>query len=239
MAAYQEAIEWSLVEGVPLGLECDVQLTADAELVCLHDPTLDRTTDAAGLVANWTLAELRRLDFGSWRVAQPSEAQRSLVTLKELLDLVLAARIRGAEVTLAIETKHNGPGAGVVMERLVCELLGHYGWDRLGAPVRLMTFSSSGADLLAQLVPEVPRTLLIEDELEPYAEGELPEGIQVAGLDIDLLRQHPGFVARARAHGNEVHAWTVNDPADFELCRDLGVTGITTDCPDRALQVLS
>jgi glycerophosphoryl diester phosphodiesterase len=60
----------------------------------------------------------------------------------------------------------------------------------------------------------------------------------VAGIDVKLLRRDPGFVARARWHGNEVHAWTVNDPADIVLCRDLGVTGFTSDHPDRVLELL-
>lgn len=236
-AAYQEAIDWSWQEGVPLGLECDVRLTADAELVCLHDATLGRTADAVGLVSNWTLAELRRLDFGSWWVSDPTPDQRAVVTLVELLDLVRDARARGAEVTLAIETKHS-PDGGLAVDQRVCELLRAYGWDGADAPVRLITFSLPGARLVAARLPDLARTLLVPKQLGPYAEGVLPDGISVAGVDIDVLRQNPGFVAKARRRGNEVHAWTVNEPAEFEFCRDFGVTGITTDCPDRALRVL-
>ena len=46
-------------------------------------------------------------------------------------------------------------------------------------------------------------------------------------------------MARARAHGNEVHVWTANEPADIAFCRDLGVTGFTTDYPDRVLAALT
>ncbi|HYP44060.1 MAG TPA: glycerophosphodiester phosphodiesterase family protein [Propionibacteriaceae bacterium] len=237
LAAYQEAIDWSLQEGVPLGLECDVRLTADAELVCLHDATLGRTSDAVGLVSNWTLAELRQLDFGSWWVQDPGPAQRALVTLAELLDLVRDARARGAEVSLAIETKHS-LGGGLDVDQRVCALLHDYGWDTPDAPVRLITFSVAGARLQAVHAPDLERTLLVDKRLGPYAEGVLPDGIVVVGVDIDLLRQNPDFVAKARRRGNEVHAWTVNEPAEFEFCRDFGITGITTDCPDRALRLL-
>ncbi len=54
-----------------------------------------------------------------------------------------------------------------------------------------------------------------------------------------LLRNDPGFVERARAHGNEVHVWTVNHPDDIRYCRDLGVTGFTSDYPELVAEVLA
>jgi glycerophosphoryl diester phosphodiesterase len=237
LAAYREAIAFSLAEGIPLGLECDVRFTADGQLVCLHDATLDRTSNGRGPVAERTLAELRRLDFGSWRIPDPSPDQQSLVTLEDLLTLVRTARSQGADVELVIETKHpqsRGPG----LELEVCRLLARYGWDRAGSPVRLITFSAPAAELLAELLPGTKRTLLIERDLGRFSTGVLPPGIGVAGVDVRLLRRDPGFVARARRHGNEVHAWTVNNPADIALCRDLGVTGFTSDHPDRVLALV-
>lgn len=234
LAAYQEAIAWSEATGVPLGLECDVQLSADGQLVCLHDATLDRTSNGSGPVSEWSLADLRRLDFGSWKVPAPSAAQRSMVTLPQLVALVDAARIRGAEITLAIETKHTTDG-GLDLERAVCRLLAAYGWDSLGAPVRLITFSVPAARLLAALVPQLPRSLLIDGGLGVHVEGWLPAGIHVAGVDVRLLRRDPGFVARATRRGHAVHAWTVNDADDIDFCRSLGVTGLTTDFPERVL----
>jgi glycerophosphoryl diester phosphodiesterase len=237
LAAYQEAIDWSLAEGVPVGLECDVHLTADDELVCLHDARLGRTVDAVGPVSGWTLADLRRLDFGSWRVADPTPEQASLVSLVELLTLVRDARTRGADVELVIETKH--PQArGLELERRVCRLLAAFGWDVPGAPARLITFSVPAAELLGRLVPHLHRTLLISGTLTPFASGGLPQGVDVAGVDVRLLRRDPGFVARAAGRGHEVHVWTANDPDDIRFCRDLGVTGFTSDHPDRVLEVL-
>jgi glycerophosphoryl diester phosphodiesterase len=237
LAAYQDAIAWSAAEGVPVGLECDVHLTADDQLVCLHDAALGRTTDACGPVAQWSLPELRTLDFGSWKNPDPTPEQKALVTLEELLGLVLAARLRGEDVSLVIETKHPQP-CGLELEQRVCRLLAAYGWDRPGAPVRLITFSLPAAELLARQVPRTDRTLLVEGDLGPCADGTLPPGIRVAGVDIRLLREDPGFVARAVQCGNEVHAWTVNSWSDIALCLELGVTGITSDHPDRVLEVL-
>lgn len=237
LAAYADAIEWSITEGVSLGLECDVHVTADDQLVCLHDSSLGRTTDACGPVGAWTLAELRDLDFGSWKVRQPTPAQRSVVSLAELVGLVQDGRARGADLELVIETKHPQP-RGLELEDRVCGLLADCGWDRPGAPVRLITFSVPAAQRLATLLPRTNRSLLVETDLGPYADGSLPDGVHVAGVDVALLRADPDFVSRAASHGNEVHAWTANTWADIAWCRDLGVTAVTSDYPDRVLDVL-
>jgi glycerophosphoryl diester phosphodiesterase len=66
LAAYLRAID----EGAD-GLECDIRLTRDGHLVCLHDRRINRTSDGRGLVSTRTLAELNRLDFGSWHPGLP------------------------------------------------------------------------------------------------------------------------------------------------------------------------
>lgn len=237
LAAYEDAIAWSMLTGMPLGLECDVRFSRDDELVCVHDSTVTRTSNGDGPVDAQTLAELRALDFGSWKVSKPTMAQRSVMTLPDLLDLVAAARYRGADVSVSIETKHPN-SRGLQLERQVCALLSQRGWDRAGAPVRLITFSVAGARLLARLVPEVDRTLLVTDSADQLTTGVLPSGIRAVGIDISLLRRDPGFVGRARARGNEVHVWTVNEESDLQLCRDAAVSSVTTDHPDRAREVL-
>jgi glycerophosphoryl diester phosphodiesterase len=56
-------------------------------------------------------------------------------------------------------------------------------------------------------------------------------------VDVRLLRTDPDFVSRARGHGNEVTAWTVNEPEDIQFCEDLGISGFTTDHPDRVQEI--
>jgi glycerophosphoryl diester phosphodiesterase len=235
-AAYHDAIAWAAEEGVELGLECDVSFSADDELICLHDLTLDRTSDATGPVFGRTVAELRKVDFG-FRLRRPTPDQAALVTLEELMSSVAVARATGVLVTLAIETKHPNP-RGLAIEDRVATLLGSYGWDGAGSPVRVISFHEPALVAIGRLVPAVQRTFLIEVDFGRFADGHLPEGVHAVGPDLALVKQDPDFVARARAHGNEVHVWTVNRPADIELCLDLGVTGLTTDYPDRVLAAL-
>src|SRR4051795_10451013 len=81
------------------GFECDVRLTRDGHLVCIHDGTVDRTSGGRGRVTSSTLDELRQLDFAG---PAASEAAR-ILTLHELLGI---ARGAGRPVRLLVETKH-------------------------------------------------------------------------------------------------------------------------------------
>lgn len=71
-ASYRAAIDWAERTGQPLGLECDVHYSGDGHLICLHDLTVDRTSTSHGRAYDRSLAELRILDFGSWRTRRPS-----------------------------------------------------------------------------------------------------------------------------------------------------------------------
>ena len=144
-AAYLAAIAWAERTGSPLGLECDVHFSADGQLICLHDLTVDRTSPDTGAAYDRTVAELQTLDFGSWKRRRPSVDQRTLITLAELLELTAAARARGVDVSLAIETKHPNPRTTAV-EDGVAALLEPYGWTAPGAPVRIISFFLPGLE---------------------------------------------------------------------------------------------
>lgn len=238
VAAFRAAIDWAAETGTRLGLECDVQFSADDQLICLHDSRIDRTSTATGIAFDLTVAELKALDFGSRFTADPTDEQRSLITLAELLIMVNEARQREIDVTLAIETKHPNP-RGLDTEDRVAELLADYGWDRAGSPVRIISFSMEALIKAGKLLPDLERTYLQQFDFGEYATGELPDGIEAFGPDLAMLKADPDFVARARDHGHEVHPWTVNTPEDIDFALALGVQGITTDYPDRVVDRLN
>src|SRR4051812_14984986 len=110
LAAYRRAID----DGAD-GLECDVRLTRDGVLVCVHDRRVDRTSSGRGVVSTLELADLAELDFGSWRDREatidplltagweaPDWDRRRVLTLERLLDVVADC---GRPVDLTIETK--------------------------------------------------------------------------------------------------------------------------------------
>ena len=239
LAAYLRALD----EGAD-GLECDVRLTRDGHLVCVHDRRLDRTSNGHGLVSARTLAELDALDFGSWHRAatlaeddEPlDESHTRLLTLERLLDAVLGA---GRPVRLLIETKHPSRYRGEVERRLV-EMLRRYGLaePRPDHPVQVtvMSFSPLAVRRIRELAPALPTVLLLEvlpRLLLPL--GRLPFGTRIAGPGVDLVRARPRLVPALRAAGNAVYVWTVNEPEDLELVLEAGVDGVITDRPAHAL----
>src|SRR5262249_42523402 len=129
LAAYLGAIE----EGAD-GLECDVRLTSDGHLVCVHDRRVDRTSNGRGVVSAQSLAELSALDFGSWRPDLPDSAddlvrrdgdedRQPVLTLERLVEVVVDAP---RPVRLFVETKHPTRYGGLVEQQLV-RLLRRFG----------------------------------------------------------------------------------------------------------------
>jgi glycerophosphoryl diester phosphodiesterase len=242
-AAYRHAIE----EGAD-GLECDVRLTRDGHLVCVHDRRLERTSDGRGLVSGYTLAELDRFDFGSWHTPLTSEDlptdvppdpdRTRLLTLDRLLAQV---RTAGRPLEVLIETKHPSRYRGDVERRLV-SLLGRHGLadPRVGDPVRVtvMSFSPLALRRIRALAPRLPTAVLLEALPPGMRVGRLPFGASVAGPGIALVRARPDLVPGLRAAGNRVYAWTVNDLADLQLVIDAGVDGVITDRPATVLRQL-
>ena len=238
LGAYVAALD----EGAE-ALECDVRLTADGHLVCVHDRDLVRVAHKRALVSSMELSELEQLDVASWKhpwAELDDEAPEmdpelgKVLTLRRLLE---TARDYPRPVELAIETKHPTRYAGLVERRLV-DLLDEFGWAGADSPVRVMSFSWIALRRVRRLAPDLRLVFLMDGptdwaRVRPFAEPDW-----IAGPGIALLRKHPELVRRMRANGTEVHVWTVNRTADVDLCRELGVTAIITDKPGATLRYL-
>lgn len=233
LAAYEAA----LAAGAG-ALECDVRLTADGHLVCVHDRKVDRTSNGRGKVSTLELARLEELDFGAWHHARDeapdveSGADRDRVlTLRRLLDLVASYPRR---VELAIEVKHPTRYAGLVERRLV-DLLDEFGWahprEAGAAPVRVMSFSRVAVKRIHRLAPRLDTVFLFEPIAYRLGDGVLPRAVPIAGPSIEILRTRPEAVTRMRQAGRRVHVWTVDADSDVELCLSLGVDAIITNRP--------
>ncbi|MEE2570241.1 glycerophosphodiester phosphodiesterase family protein [Pseudarthrobacter sp. J64] len=152
-AAYLQA----LAEGAD-GVECDVHLTHDGHVVLIHDSTLDRTSDGTGPVADYTLDELRQLDFSSWKGVRIPEIygakSEQFLTLEELLEILQGA---GRPVGLAIELKHPNPFE-LKLEDRVLELLAEHGWEPESSTIGNIgvSFMSFSADSIRHLLRTVP-----------------------------------------------------------------------------------
>jgi glycerophosphoryl diester phosphodiesterase len=242
LAAYEKAIE----AGAD-GLECDVRLTADGHLVCVHDRRIERTSNGRGVVSTMSLEELSELDWGTWKnpwadlddeAELPDADYRTVLTLERLLSMV---RDSGRRVEMAIETKHPTRYAGLVERRLI-DTLDRFGWARpkpgTESPARVMSFSWLSLRRMRALAPDV-RTVLLMDRIPlRFRDGSLPTGVSIAGPSLDIVTGHPEYVARVHGHGHQVHVWTVNAVEEIETCARIGVDAIITDRPETALAVL-
>jgi glycerophosphoryl diester phosphodiesterase len=236
--AYMQALE----DGAE-GLECDVRLTADSHLVCVHDRRIDRTSNGHGVVSALDLGQLEELDWASWKrpwkdlddeAVEIKAPKTSILTLERLLDTV---HDWGRPVDIAIETKHPTRYAGLVEQRLI-ELLDRYGWARpkrgQASPVRVMSFSWMSLRRCLEMAPALEMVYLMDRVPLRFRDGTLPLGSRVAGPSIDIIKAHPEYVAKAHSAGNAVHVWTVNKTSEIDLCLKLGVDAIITDNPGAA-----
>ncbi|MCL8026804.1 glycerophosphodiester phosphodiesterase [Nocardioides bruguierae] len=229
------AYEAALAQGAD-GLECDVRLTADLHLVCVHDRSTRRTTGFRGVVSTMDLATLSELDFASWKHpwAEMDDERPDLdpergrvLTLRRLLEVVAA---QDRPVRLAIETKHPTRYGGLV-EKKVVELLREFGWDGPDSPVRVMSFSYTALQRVERMAPGLPLVQLIERQaMWPMLRQVVP-GDRILGPGIELLREHPRLAKRLGDGRHELHVWTVNTEEDLRLCLDLGVTAVISDRP--------
>jgi glycerophosphoryl diester phosphodiesterase len=242
LAAYREAIE----AGTD-GLECDVRLTADGHLVCVHDRRIERTSNGRGVLSTMKLHELDSLDWGSWKnpwadldeeAEAPDADVRSVLTLERLLEMV---RDCGRRVEVAIETKHPTRYAGLVERRLI-ETLERFGWARpkvgTESPARVMSFSWLSLRRMRSMAPAVRTVLLMDRVPLRFRDGSLPTGVSIAGPSLEIVTAHPEYVARAQGHGHRVHVWTVNAEEDVRHCLRIGVDAIITDRPGETLAIV-
>ncbi|MFI6059434.1 glycerophosphodiester phosphodiesterase [Streptomyces sp. NPDC051286] len=243
LAAYRKAIE----DGAD-ALECDVRLTADGHLVCVHDRRVNRTSNGRGAVSALELSALAALDFGSWKDREESPdwdpvpgELTSVLTLERLLELVVETRAAGRPLQLAIETKHPTRWAGQVEERLL-HLLKRYGFDTPPAdgpsPVRIMSFSARSLHRIQAASPTLPTVYLMQFVSPRLRDGRLPAGARIAGPGLRIVRSNPGYIERLHRAGHRVHVWTVDEPEDVELCTHLGVEAIITNRPKQVLSQL-
>jgi glycerophosphoryl diester phosphodiesterase len=144
----------------------------------------------------------------------------------------------GRRVEMLIETKHPTRYGGLVERRLV-ETLRHFGWDRPGSPVRVMSFSFTALQRVERLAPDLRLVMLIERARNWPMLRSVVGPDWLLGPGIDQLTRHPKFAERMRRSGRELNVWTVNDGPQLDLCLELGVRALITDRPRYLLDRLA
>lgn len=228
LVAYQNAVDL----GIDV-LEVDLHLTADGELVCLHDGTVNRTTDGSGAIAAMTLAEARTLDAGyhfspDGGATHPYRgAGVRIPTFGEVLatfpDTPFSVELKADDPNM-VEAVSSALDAADAGGRVV--LVSFHDWLiqalRAARPELVTAMGLAEMAELALLAPE--------DEARYVPPCEYAQ-LNYAGIDEAMM-------ARARRLGLRVQAWTVNDAAEMQRLLDLEVDGIMTDDPALLLGVL-
>jgi glycerophosphoryl diester phosphodiesterase len=214
--------------------ETDLHLTADGAVVCLHDPTVDRTTNGSGLVEELTLTQLQELDPGFRHVTPEGFPYRSGGSRIPTLDWLLATY---PDVSVVADLK-----CDAVVGPLVAII------DDLGAHDRVIvgSFSDARLDEFRHLSDRRVATSTGSTSSRLWVlASRVGRGVQGEAAALQLPVRMRGvrvidekLVAAAHAAGLQVHAWTVNQPEEMRRLLDFGVDGVITDRPDLLKEVL-
>jgi len=215
LAAFRQA----LADGADI-LETDLHLTADGVFVCIHDATVDRTTDGSGPVARMTLAEIKTLSAAYGR---PEFKRERIPTLAEL------AALLPADVALALELKTDRFLEARVCRQLVAEL------DRTGVRGRTVVLSFSMSRVLAvrAIAPDIPIGWITLSRPWP------PLGIQLLGPLWPLILLNPLYVRVAHSRGQMVCPLDPIPDSRLWLYRRLGCDAVLTDNPRATYRALN
>jgi glycerophosphoryl diester phosphodiesterase len=215
----------ALREGAAFGylmFELDAKLSGDGVLVLMHDETLERTTDGRGRVAASSLADLMRLDAGSWHSAR--YAGEGVPTLARAAAWL---RANGLHANLEIKPcpgreRETGAAVAIEAERL---------WDAASVPPLLSSFSVEALAAARRAAPRLPRALLLQGV--PHDWAARCRELGCAALVVQGSALDEATISRAHAESLKVLAYTVNDPARAAALDAWGIDGLITDAVER------
>lgn len=206
------------------GIELDVQLTKDGEVVVIHDETIDRVSTGEGAVRDYTLEELRRFSFHNHKKEYEGV---QIPTLREVLEQVKPG---GMEVNIELKTGiYWYPG----LEEKTVELVKAAGMENR---VIYSSFNHYSVQKILELDAEAETAYLYSDVLlnvENYAKNTGVCGLHPAVYHLKMA----DFLESYRRSGLKVRVWTVNDEADMRQFIEKDLEAVITNYPDRALRV--
>lgn len=206
-------------------VEIDVSLSADGQLVVIHDETLDRTTDGSGEVAGTTLAEIRRLDAGSW--FSPAFAGEGVPTLDEVLAEV------ERRVLLNVEIKSEAVQRGIV-DKVAAAIRSR----RMTGEVIVSSFAPTALEQMRDAAPEIRTAVLFNPDY--HAGGDavaIVRGLGASAFNVKRTRLTRAMLRSCRDAGIPVAVYTVDSSRRLRKVMERGVHAVFTNHPDRGLEV--
>lgn len=217
MAAFRKA----LAMGVKF-VETDLQLSRDSRYVAIHDDTVNRTTNGEGAVHDMTLAELRKLDAGSWFGSE--FAGEHIPTLEEILEFT-----KKHDAVFYLELKPGGSWGGEHA------LIGAIRESGEAARCVVISFDPGLLTTVRKIEPTLMTGLLHDGQFEDPIAKALEIGARQLAVRGDLVS--PSLLLEAKKKDLQVVCWTVNQLAHIRTLSEAGVDGIMSDYPDRLVAV--
>ncbi len=234
--------------------ELDVGMTADGELVVVHDDTLERTSNVKAMFPNrqpwfvheFTFEEIRRLDFGSWFNEQDPFKQIAAGALTQaetknyvgeraptLREALLFTRDNHWRVNVEIKDLSGRPGDASVVEKvasLIKEL------DMVDSAL-VSSFNHSYLERVKAVNPNLATGALVASPVADPAALLRRLNAQAYNPRVTAIRLQD--IAVLRDHGFDVYVWTVNDKETMQALIEARVSGIFTDFPQTLREILN
>jgi glycerophosphoryl diester phosphodiesterase len=209
------------------GIEMDVKLTADGEVVIMHDQTVNRTTNGHGLLRSFGLVDLRRLDAGSW--FDGAFRGERVPTLGEIFETLQDSILYDIELT----------NYGTPFDQLLDKVLALIQKYELAHKVMVTSFFPNNISRFRSLAPSIEGGVIALKGMAGFLSRSIvgrwfaPRAVIPVYLDLT-----PKYILQQKAQNRKVFPWTVNDPADIQRMARWGVDGLITDVPETACKTL-
>lgn len=220
LAAFQKAVDLDAD-----GVELDIQLTKDDQIVVIHDETINRTSDGKGWVKDYTLEELRAFNYNR---TKPEYKHADIPTMREVFELL---KPTGLFINIEIKT-------GVVfyekIEEKILALTKEMGMEDR---VCYSSFNHYTVTRIHELKPDAEVGFLYADGPIDMPSYGVKHGVNALHPALYNL-QYDGFVKECKEKGLKLNVWTVNERPYMEMCCQYGVDAIITNYPDIAKEVV-
>lgn len=193
-------------------IEIDVFKIKSGEIAVFHDDRLERLTNGGGSIEEYDIVQLKMLKL---------EGNHEIPQLQDVLKEI------DHKVRLNIELK--GSNTADRVNFIINTYIKNYGWSM--QDFLISSFKWDELKEMRRLNPEVPIAILTEDD--PVEALTIAEELGAEAINPYFKTLNHVNVARMQEAGFKVYTWTVNDPADIELMKELGVDGIITNYPER------
>lgn len=206
------------------GIELDVHLTKDGEVVVCHDASVGRTTDGEGVIEEMTLAELKALCFGYPDAFGKRFLDEKIATLGEVYEAILPTGM-----VINVELKKTNDG---IVDK-VLELEKQY---KAKGQVIYSSFCHNYLMELKAKSPDCVTAPLYGDDPDYIMLGEQLQATALHPSYLPVLAD-PDYVSKAHEAGLRIHAYTPNSKEDLKALMDMGVDAVITNFPDRAVDI--